>query len=67
MIILQIEKYCHNCPDFEPAVEKNTYSNFDIDYCEERRYADTLITCKYCNRCAGQMAYLKKQKEKKDG
>ena len=69
MIRLDVEKYCHNCPDFEPEVEKTECSMFDIDFLEDRVHVEIVVMCKYRNRCASQMRYLKQQnrKEESDG
>lgn len=67
MIALKIEEYCHNCPDFEPSVNKETFSNYDIDFCKTRYRTNTLITCERRDRCKSHMEYLSEQKcEKKD-
>ena len=68
-IALSIEKYCGNCPDFEPDVEKNECRSFDFSFGGDRVIAETVVMCKYRHRCASQMEYLKEQnrKEKRDG
>ena len=45
MIILKNEKYCENCPDFEPDVTKETM------VCEDKIINETTISCKYRDRC----------------
>lgn len=64
-INLNVEEYCHNCPDFEPVTEKEklhmegfdpgTYTNVNKTICE------TTVECKYKKRCAAQIRYLRKQ------
>ena len=53
MIQLYVEGYCHNCPNFEPAVEK-----LDCGYCDTI-HNETVVTCEHHDRCANQMEYLK--------
>lgn len=52
MINLDIERYCENCPDFEPNVDKETLrvEDFGSYYPEPFRH-ETVITCKYRDRC----------------
>lgn len=63
MIILKIEKYCHNCPYFEPEISKREYTEtvrdpftmleFDTPGIVpmERSRCDTVICCKHRVRC----------------
>ena len=68
MIQLKIAPYCHNCPIFEPKVEKNvdvleeyipTTRDHKTLYCR-----NTIITCVMAATCEGIKNYL--DKEKKD-
>lgn len=56
MIVLKVEDYCHNCPEFEPELEKDEREmiGFDITSRTETRevYCSTTVTCVHCHRCA---------------
>lgn len=52
MIKLNVMDYCHNCPDFEPDVDKSYY----IDGCPI-----TLVRCEDRCRCEAMIEYLQKQ------
>jgi hypothetical protein len=52
MIRLQVEEYCHNCPDFEPVAEKETYTLTDSFSLNEYRKNETFVKCEYAARCA---------------
>jgi arginyl-tRNA--protein-N-Asp/Glu arginylyltransferase len=53
---LKVEEYCHNCPEFEPDVNKDEHElvEFDMAGMGERRkvFCDTRVTCVHCHRCA---------------
>ncbi len=53
MIRLYVEAYCHNCPNFEPAVEK-----LDCGYCDTV-LNETVVKCEHHDRCANQMEYFR--------
>lgn len=57
MIHLEIEKYCHECPEFDADVSKLTANGEVID---------TVIQCAHSERCRTIKAYLEKQKERQD-
>lgn len=60
MITLDIQKYCHGCPDFEADVKKSTF------VCDNDVLAfDTMISCANKNRCYEIKKYLE-SKEKKN-
>lgn len=66
MIKLSVADYCHNCPNFEPEVDKAEYSTFELDFLEDRVHVETVVMCMHRDRCTCQMDYLKKQKRKED-
>lgn len=76
MITLKVEDYCHDCPDFEADVDKDTtvircndpFSGSDLN-AKPISYIKTTISCKYRYRCEAMKYYLEHQKkeEKKDG
>lgn len=73
MITLKVEDYCHDCPDFEPDVEKEVQRWEGVDYDTMTSYdytrAHTTIYCKHRYRCESVKSYLERQKkeeEKKD-
>lgn len=60
MIKLSIEEYCHNCPDFEAEVEKDTVEVYDFDSFGTTEKTDTTIKCANCERCDAIRQYLAK-------
>lgn len=56
MIILDVEKYCHECPVFEADV--HSYEWFSNDVKVEHRHH---IRCKYRDRCRAIKGYLEKE------
>lgn len=61
MIKVVVEKYCHNCPYFEPEIQKcedimkikdpmTLINHFDIME-RDRRTCDTTIYCQHRARC----------------
>jgi len=54
MITLNIQKYCDNCPEFEPDVFKRTTHTFD----DALTQTDTVISCKHQDRCHEIKKYL---------
>ena len=57
MINLYVEKYCHECPDFEPKIEKE-YLCAPDGFC----YNMTNITCTYADRCKSIARYLEEDR-----
>ena len=55
MIQLQVEPYCHQCPDFCSEVMKT-----DPVYLGDTKLtlSDTIVKCAYRKRCAGIYRYL---------
>lgn len=73
MITLKVEDYCHNCPEFEPDVDKNTTEYFESDSMSfmrrEKRtvMCETTVTCEHRLRCAAiYECATNKAREKKD-
>lgn len=56
MIILDVEKYCHECPEFEADVCSSPIYNNDTHI--ETRHT---IYCKHCNRCRAIKRHLEKE------
>ena len=61
MIILDIDKWCNNCNEFEPEVTKN---NEEVN-CDYTRFNpiisyrfNTIIECKHKHRCKCMIEYL---------
>ena len=56
MIKLDIEEYCHNCPDFEADVDKieisTPHKTFDPLVVKEDITYETVIKCKNRKRCS---------------
>lgn len=60
MIRIDIQPYCDDCLDFTPDVDS------PVSYDADRRIvrqSDTIIHCKYRNRCKNMVRYLQKQLE----
>lgn len=55
MINLEVNEYCHNCPEFQPLVDKEYYES---GYGDE--FTNTTVTCKYAQRCEAIAEYFKK-------
>lgn len=58
MIRVNVKDYCSDCLDFEPDVEKPhvLYSGTDKVF-----VGDTIIRCKYRDRCEQMKRYLEKK------
>ena len=72
MIRLEVEPYCQECQDFEADVERPECDLlFGVDYDGKTltylQYSDTIIRCKYRNRCRRLSQYLERQKGENDG
>lgn len=61
MIKFNISIYCQNCPDFEPQITQRP-EQIKSNYGGSYFYGDTLVECKYRNRCETIYNYLKKEK-----
>lgn len=55
-IKLQVEEYCHGCPNFDVEVEKTELNGFGGALLHE-----TAIKCRNAAQCQRMMEYLKKQ------
>lgn len=69
-IEFKVKEYCENCNEFEPDVDKDSYTveDFDFIHNEERcrYYTNTTVTCKHAQRCESMVKWLKKQKGAED-
>jgi len=54
MIKLDVDDYCHDCPEFEPELERLYIEDINFD-----RHVDTRITCDNQHKCRHIMRYLK--------
>lgn len=61
MIKFNISIYCQDCLDFEPQVTQRPEQLKSNDG-DSYFYGDTLVECKYRNRCKTIYNYLKKEK-----
>lgn len=56
MIVLKVEEYCHNCPEFEPDVDKDKEEMYEYNLMarsESRQVScTTTVTCQHRHRCA---------------
>lgn len=62
MITLKVEDYCHNCPMFEPEVERHCYCTSEFTGGFQKEYTDTVVKCSYGERCAAMKEYIEKEK-----
>lgn len=61
-IKLDIQPYCESCCDFEADVTKPVKtSHYMLGEELVVKYTDTVVKCKYANRCANLMRYLTKK------
>ncbi len=61
-IKLEVRPYCSTCLDFEPDVtkpERSTLYSRDVPMYDA--LTDTIVKCKYANRCANLVRHLTKQ------
>ena len=65
MIILQIENYCKDCPDFE-VVQYTDKTYFNETYGNVCVSAEHILTCKHKHRCKSLMEYLKRTDKKNE-
>ena len=63
MINFNIHKYCQGCVEFEPLVTQRP-ELLENTFGEYRFCGDTIVECKYRNRCEVIHAYLKREKDK---
>ena len=59
MIKLEVEEYCHGCPDFTADVVSPTRMYADRDV--SATYSDTRVRCEYRKRCEAIKRYLEQQ------
>lgn len=59
VIKLIVPDYCHSCTDFEPSVTQRP-EELRSSYGDSCLYGDTIVECKYRNRCEAIYDYLKK-------
>lgn len=62
MITLDVEEYCQDCSDFEPEAIKNILYSDNIYLKNRRQMFDTVVTCKYANRCRSMKNYIEEKK-----
>lgn len=68
MIRLNVEEYCHKCPDFKATVHKPLELYFTNDRgLQDKMMAgeDTTIACASADRCANIFRIMKKVTEEK--
>ena len=62
MIKLDIHGYCHSCAEFEPLVIQRP-ELFEVGFKVFRFCGDTIVECKYRNRCEAIHDYLKNKND----
>lgn len=69
-IRLEVKEYCADCCDFEPDVKKPEKTTLQVDDLTNPHaitiLTDTIVRCRYRNRCEAIKRYLEKQKENKE-
>lgn len=60
VVKLIVHDYCHSYTDFEPSVTHSPYE-LSISYGNSFLCGDTIVECKYRNRCKAIYDYLKKE------
>lgn len=58
MIRLEIEKYCEDCPEFEPTVDKENIELYDSSLRQHIMKCDTRIFCEHKKRCEKMVDFL---------
>lgn len=66
MIKLYVQNYCHDCPEFEPDVKKDTIYSENYLMGKRTPRTQTAIYCKHRDRCASMIEFLEERK-KNDG
>lgn len=62
MIRLEVEGYCQQCLDFSPDVMKPEREiSKTVNGTHSMSYSDTIVKCKYRNRCASIRRFLEQQ------
>lgn len=61
MIKLEIPRYCHNCPYFEPVL----VGNYEMVTCGGIKIAPShrTVTCEHSHQCKHVEEYLEKEKQ----
>ena len=62
VIKLIVPDYCHSCTDFEPSVTQRP-DKLNASYGDSFLCGDTIVECKYRNRCEAIYDYLKRRKK----
>lgn len=63
MIRLYVQNYCHDCPEFEPDVEKDTIYSENYLMGKRTTHTQTDIYCKHRDRCASMVEFLEERKK----
>ena len=64
MIKLEVEPYCQQCLDFTPDVVRPEREIIeDLKGKRTAKYSDTIVHCKYRNRCAGIERFIRNQRK----
>lgn len=68
MIRVEVEPYCQECLDFEPDLKRPEKTIlYGLDPCEKPielvTVSDSIIRCKYRNRCRKIKEYLEKREQ----
>ena len=66
MIRLYVQNYCHDCPEFDPDVEKDTIYSENYLMGKRTTHTQTDIYCKHKDRCESMIKFLKEKEKEKD-
>ncbi len=58
MITLDVEDYCHKCPEFNPEAEQLIA---DV-WCTGAEVVSTVVSCRHKHRCKAIADHIKKEK-----
>lgn len=56
MIELSVEDYCHECPEFDPEVNKSILKLWN----DSKLFVSTTVFCKYTQRCKAMEKHFSK-------
>ena len=62
MIIVSVEEYCHNCPEFETDTMMSCMKNIDVENQSSHILVTTTIECKHKEKCRAIYEYIKNSK-----
>ena len=61
MIYVDVEKYCHDCPEFEPRIDKDDLTIMGFELPNMVCKVDTKISCEHRHRCEEIKKFIEKE------